>query len=320
MKKKLGSCAACLSCKGDSVLLHPRGAGSLSRTQNVAFNTRSTACFVSRATLWPATKRRNISSFRNILSAGPSYQPQKQRKLPFALPGPEAISPRGLYVNDPTESGGEESLQKALEAVVFDDSASMKVREVIRKAISEELRIPNRDLRNVDNSFQNQMACFLVRDKAIIINLEHIKAIIQHDKVYIFNIKNASLDHFFPTFQHRLKPLDGSSSQPFEFRAVEAILSAVNESLYADYWDMKMRIDSLISDIEKKDESELILKSLLDFNKKLNNFQKRVKEVQTAITMVLNSDEDLAAMYLTCKARTGFVTFSFPCVCFFLCS
>src|SRR5690349_4163030 len=64
-----------------------------------------------------------------------------------------------------------------------------------------------RDMRAVDVSFPNQLACFLVRDGAILINLEAFKAIVKHNCVILFTTEAARgtvLQQFCPFLQYRL--------------------------------------------------------------------------------------------------------------------
>jgi len=66
---------------------------------------------------------------------------------------------------------------------------------------------PKRDLRAVDISFPNQLASFLVRDGAILINLEAFKAIIKHDRLMLFATeatRHNVIQQFCPFLQYRL--------------------------------------------------------------------------------------------------------------------
>lgn len=64
-----------------------------------------------------------------------------------------------------------------------------------------------RDLRAVDVSFPNQVACFLVREGALLVNLETFKAIVKHNRLILFTTEASRvtfLKQFCPFLQYRL--------------------------------------------------------------------------------------------------------------------
>eukprot|EP00742_Colponemidia_sp_Colp-10_P012461 GILJ01014000.1.p1 GENE.GILJ01014000.1~~GILJ01014000.1.p1 ORF type:complete len:476 (+),score=63.25 GILJ01014000.1:39-1466(+) len=58
-------------------------------------------------------------------------------------------------------------------------------REFLRHELGQEVGVPARDLRALDSSFRNQMPMILTRPGAILINMEHVKAILRHDNIIL---------------------------------------------------------------------------------------------------------------------------------------
>jgi len=211
--------------------------------------------------------------------------------------------------------GGREELDRTnlVRAITVDEAGSFREVSLTKADLSRELRVQKRDLRAVDVSFPNQLACFLVRDGAILINLEAFKAIVKHNSLILFTTETARgtvLQQFCPFLQYRLTREAGAHvGGGFEFRVVEAVLTVLCDTLYERYGELKARIDHLLFGLEQatngQDDYLPFLADLSHHNKTLNSFQKRVHEVRGALHQVLESDEDLAAMYLSVQAATG---------------
>lgn len=105
--------------------------------------------------------------------------------------------------------------------------------------------IPARDLRILGPLMSNS-STILGREKAIVLNLEHIKAIITAEEVLLLNANSAAVIPFveelrrripLPAFSPpreelaspRLNGLPNHDSLPFEFRVLEVALEAVSE-------------------------------------------------------------------------------------------
>lgn len=210
--------------------------------------------------------------------------------------------------------GGREELDRTnlVRAITVDEAGSFREVSLTKADLSRELRVQKRDLRAVDVSFPNQLACFLVRDGVILINLEAFKAIVKHNSLILFTTETARgtvLQQFCPFLQYRLTREVGAHVGGFEFRVVEAVLTVLCDTLYERYGELKARIDHLLFGLEQatngQDDYLPFLADLSHHNKTLNSFQKRVHEVRGALHQVLESDEDLAAMYLSVQAATG---------------
>ncbi|KAJ2243871.1 magnesium ion transporter [Coemansia sp. RSA 455] len=163
-----------------------------------------------------------------------------------------------------------------------------------------------RDLRKIDSKFVNQMPAILVRSQAILVNLLHIRALIEADRIVLFDSIAAPATHsqtiLVYELQERLRSVS-PVAQPFEFRALEAVLISVVGSLQSDEEVLVSLVQNLLAFLEESvDRSKL--RELLQYSKRLSRFEQKVLNIRDAIDEVLEQDDDLAAMYLTQK-RNG---------------
>lgn len=95
-----------------------------------------------------------------------------------------------------------------------------------------------RDLRKIDSSV---LPSILVRPSAILINLLHIRCLIKHNRVLVFDVYGSTDSYAQSLFMYDLegKLRQKQSSQhadtplPYEFRALEAVLISVTNGLKA---------------------------------------------------------------------------------------
>ncbi|KAJ1918207.1 magnesium ion transporter [Mycoemilia scoparia] len=163
-----------------------------------------------------------------------------------------------------------------------------------------------RDLRRLDSHFVNQMPGILVRQKAILVNLLHIKAIIESDKLILFDAITMANDYdhgvLVRELQERLKEGAGKKSTglPFEFRALESVLISVVERLQSDEEVLLNLVQNLLAYLEESvDRTKL--RELLQYSKRLSRFEQRAGNIRDALEELLDNDEDLEDMYLSAK-------------------
>ncbi|KAJ9064728.1 magnesium ion transporter [Entomophthora muscae] len=161
-----------------------------------------------------------------------------------------------------------------------------------------------RDLRKIDSTYANQMPAILVREQAILVNLLQIRALIKSDLVILFDsIASNSKQHslFIYDLQERLRPNSVSAQTlPLEFRALESILVSVVGALQSEMEGISSLVSNLLAQLEDTIDRDR-LKLLLTYSKRLSKFEQKVLNIRGAIEEVLEQDEDLCAMYLTCK-------------------
>lgn len=102
--------------------------------------------------------------------------------------------------------------------------------------------------------------------------------------------------------QQKIPNAQASGSLPYEFRALEAVLTSVTSELEADFEAVREPVMNILSELED-DIDRQKLRVLLILSKRVSTFEQKVKLVRDAIEELLEADDDLAAMYLTEKAH-----------------
>ncbi|KAK3393094.1 hypothetical protein B0H63DRAFT_9664 [Podospora didyma] len=162
-----------------------------------------------------------------------------------------------------------------------------------------------RDLRKIDSS---NLPHILVRPSAILLNLLHLKVLIKHDRVLLFDIYGSKTSYPQSAFMYDLqgkleqKHAPGANGLPYEFRALEAVLMSVTSELEADFESVREPIIHILSELEDVIDREK-LRILLVLSKRVSTFEQKAKLVRDAIEELLEADDDLAAMYLTEKTH-----------------
>ncbi|ETR97834.1 inner membrane magnesium transporter MRS2 precursor [Trichoderma reesei RUT C-30] len=162
-----------------------------------------------------------------------------------------------------------------------------------------------RDLRKIDSS---NLPHILVRPQAILLNLLHLRVLIKRDRVLLFDVYGSKTSYPQSAFMYDLqgklqqKPPPGVVGLPYEFRALEAVLTSVTSELEADFESVREPVMRVLSELED-DIDRQKLRQLLILSKRVSTFEQKAKLVRDAIEELLEADDDLAAMYLTEKVH-----------------
>lgn len=98
------------------------------------------------------------------------------------------------------------------------------------------------------------------------------------------------------------KQAPGAGGLPYEFRALEAVLTSVTSELEAEFETVQAPVIRILSELEDDIDRDK-LRILLVLSKKVSSFEQKAKLVRDAIEELLEADDDLSAMYLTEKAH-----------------
>lgn len=166
-------------------------------------------------------------------------------------------------------------------------------------------------MRKIDSS---NLPHILVRPEAILLNLLHLKVLIKSDRVLLFDIYGSKTSYPQSAFMYDLQGKlqqgspPGSHGLPYEFRALEAVLTSVTSEMEADFEAVREPVMHILSELEDDIDREK-LRLLLILSKRVTAFEQKAKLVRDAIEELLEADDDLVAMYLTEKGnnapRTG---------------
>lgn len=157
-----------------------------------------------------------------------------------------------------------------------------------------------RDLRKVDTSAIDVVPSIMVRPgKAIIVNLLHIKAIIQKDNVKVFDTADPKLASKLGIFMYDLEmKLKGPGTTPYEFKALESILISVLSYLEAELHAQKASCGLILLELEDHISRENVQQLLIKL-KTLTSFFQRATLIRDVLETLLENDEDMTGMYLT---------------------
>jgi len=157
----------------------------------------------------------------------------------------------------------------------------------------------------------------LVRPSStVVVNLEHIKALIKADRVVVFDtdaqVEESHQWTFVADLKERLRGNNNNNGTngnhekeataapataaveelPFELKAIEAILLSVCNVLSGDFNKIKLVVDQLLEKLEREVDNATMVK-LLEMSKKLTRLETRVVNIQHALAEILKSDEDM---------------------------
>ena len=168
-----------------------------------------------------------------------------------------------------------------------------------------------RDLRKIDSSV---LPHILVRPSAILINLLHLRVLIQSDRVLVFDAFGSTDSYTQSLFMYDLEGklrqkadprANGNSTYlPYELRALEAVLISVTSGLESEFVGVREPVVRVLRELEEDIDREK-LRHLLIHSKKLGTFEQKARLVRDAINDLLDADDDLAAMYLSERRALG---------------
>nr|AFK48474.1 unknown [Lotus japonicus] len=191
-----------------------------------------------------------------------------------------------------------------------------EVVEAGKHTIMRRTGLPARDLRILD-PLLSYPSTVLGRERAIVINLEHIKAIIIAHEVLLLNSRDPSVTPFVDELRARIlrhrhattsnpklemdNPEDGGMKiLPFEFVALEACLEAACSVLENEAKTLEQEAHPALDKLTSK-ISTLNLERVRQIKSRLVAITGRVQKVRDELEHLLDDDEDMAEMYLTDK-------------------
>ncbi|XP_057826933.1 magnesium transporter MRS2-I isoform X2 [Cryptomeria japonica] len=206
---------------------------------------------------------------------------------------------------------------------LLDCNGETKLLDADKYSIMHRLRIHARDLRILD-PLLSYPSTILGRERAIVLNLEHIKAIITAEEVLL---RNPGDEYVIPIFEEMCRRLPkvsnghredllgdgrqqsnvqqecadaGEDESPFEFRALEVALEAICSFLDARTTELETAAYPALDELTSKISSRN-LDRVRKLKSAMTRLTARVQKVRDELEQLLDDDDDMADLYLSRK-------------------
>ncbi|KVI11042.1 magnesium transporter MRS2-4 isoform X2 [Cynara cardunculus var. scolymus] len=218
----------------------------------------------------------------------------------------------------------------------FDRSGESELFECDKSTIIKRAGIPARDLRILGPIFSNS-SNILAREKAMVVNLEYIKAIVTAEEVLLLDPLRQEVLPFVDQLRHQLsrknhfntsgtqgshqlalrdtesnlpasgrwlpvtETADGLQAElPFEFQVLEIALEVVCTYLDSSVADLERDAYPVLDELAKN-VSTKNLEQVRSLKSNLTRLLARVQKVRDELEHLLDDDEDMTQLYLTRK-------------------
>ncbi|BDA40371.1 magnesium transporter MRS2-B [Coccomyxa sp. Obi] len=221
--------------------------------------------------------------------------------------------------------------------VRFAKNGETTIMQADKHEITQQLGVQLRDLRLLDPQLHaSYPSALLCRDKALVVNLEHIKCIITKDEVLVLNADEESVVAFIEELQRRLAPADfggksgaylpisqsspnlaaaadaaaqhhqqqtgGDHGAPFELRALEVALDVVATTLERQTVDLEAAAHPALDELTAN-VSTSSLERVRRIKNRLVRLTTRVQTLREMLEKLMDDDSDMHAMNLTARAQ-----------------
>ena len=231
LRAQLSSQTTCVPASTLRCNLYPSGK-QCNRISNLARRSGSTRTISTSTSLKDAFWRK--------------LRAQKQTKNPR---NPDDLPPISGFLDD-AHSGLDGRIIKPsnelkLRCTEFDENGNVTLvnGEFKKSELIAKYSLLPRDLRKIDSSV---LPHILVRESAILINLLHIRCLIKHNRVLVFDVYGSTDSYAQSLFMYDLEGKlrqkqasmaisAGAQNLPYEFRALEAVLISVTSGLESEF-------------------------------------------------------------------------------------
>ncbi|PRP73211.1 hypothetical protein PROFUN_03525 [Planoprotostelium fungivorum] len=184
--------------------------------------------------------------------------------------------------------------EKDIQVLVLSGPEEIREEKIPRHEMLQTLQLSRRDLRTVELRGLPEDSvppAFVTKDRAIVLNLIYVRAIVTYNRLYIFSgDKETTINQNIREFLAEEMNGEDHSTQhgTFELKALEAVLGATHQRLTSILFALRFSIQELLDRIAAhSDKPEHLHKELL----KHRNSQ------------VCSSNEDMIKIYLTDQHR-----------------
>ncbi|EFH42880.1 hypothetical protein ARALYDRAFT_496668 [Arabidopsis lyrata subsp. lyrata] len=208
---------------------------------------------------------------------------------------------------------------------IIDTTGQSETLDVDKYAIMHRVQIHARDLRILDPNL-SYPSTILGRERAIVLNLEHIKAIITSEEVLLRDPSDENVIPVVEELRRRLpvgnaaqhaqgdgKEISGAQNDgdtgdedesPFEFRALEVALEAICSFLAARTAELETAAYPALDELTSKISSRN-LDRVRKLKSAMTRLTARVQKVRDELEQLLDDDDDMADLYLSRKLSSA---------------
>ncbi|KAF3337693.1 magnesium transporter MRS2-F-like protein [Carex littledalei] len=198
-------------------------------------------------------------------------------------------------------------------AVVTGDGKSC-LEEITKQGLVQRTGLSTRDLRVLDPVL-SYPSSILGRERAIVVNLEHIKAIVTASEVLLSNSRDPLVEPVRKELESRLAgdtqkggqestndvPRGGTTKPlPFEFRALELCLELASKRLEIETLALEKEAYPALDELTHN-VSTLNLDRVRQIKNRLVGISSRVQKVRDELEHLLDDDVDMAFLHLSEK-------------------
>ncbi|PNT15317.1 hypothetical protein POPTR_010G077900v4 [Populus trichocarpa] len=221
----------------------------------------------------------------------------------------------------PAVTSVKKKTQPARSWILVDATGQGTILDADKHAIMNRVQIHARDLRILD-PLLSYPSTILGREGAIVLNLEHIKAIITSEEVLLRDPLDEDVIPVVEELKRRLPPAnvfrqsqgDGKDhtggqldveageedESPFEFRALEVALEAICSFLAARTTELETAAYPALDELTSKVSSRN-LDRVRKLKSAMTRLTARVQKVRDELEQLLDDDDDMADLYLSRK-------------------
>ncbi|KAL2928494.1 Magnesium transporter MRS2-4 [Bienertia sinuspersici] len=261
----------------------------------------------------PFSFRRTISRRRNNRKA-PAIAPPQNSSIEIvstvrnnddgAGPSTAAVATPAMAIKGKKKMGGARLWMK------FDRFGESELIEWDKSSIIKRVGIPARDLRILGPVFSHSSS-ILARERAMVVNLEFIKAIVTAEEVLLLDPLRQEVLPFVDQLRQQLprksqvtnnmRPIDDRDNKLRSTEVLEIALEVVCSYLDSNVAELEKHaypvLDELARNVSTKN-----LERVRSLKSNLTRLLARVQKVRDEIEHLLDDNEDMAHLYLTRKS------------------
>ncbi|KAK4746718.1 hypothetical protein SAY87_025755 [Trapa incisa] len=214
------------------------------------------------------------------------------------------------------QAGSKKKTRSSRSWILLDSNGQGTPLDIDKYSIMHRVQIHARDLRILD-PLLSYPSTILGRERAIVLNLEHIKAIITAEEVLLRDPLDENVIPVVEELQRRLPLVTAihhakdypvghmeeageEDESPFEFRALEVALEAICSFLAARTTELETAAYPALDELTSKISSRN-LDRVRKLKSAMTRLTARVQKVRDELEQLLDDDDDMADLYLSRK-------------------